>query len=101
MNIAGKRILITGGSSGIGLALARALLAKGAKVVITGRRPNVIAEAREELRKSNPHVWSVAADIATVSGRAATIKQALDALGGLDILVREHVRSRASGHDRR
>ena len=34
MNIDGKRILITGGSSGIGLALAHALLAKGAKVVL-------------------------------------------------------------------
>ena len=39
MNITGKRVLITGGSSGIGLALAQVLLAKGAKVAISGRRP--------------------------------------------------------------
>ena len=45
MNIAGKRVLITGGSSGIGFALARACLAKGAKVVITGRRPEALVAA--------------------------------------------------------
>ena len=45
MNIPGKRVLITGGSSGIDLILAQALLAKGAKVAIRGRRLEVVAEA--------------------------------------------------------
>ena len=35
MNLNGKRVLITGGSSGIGLAIAEAMLAKGARVVVT------------------------------------------------------------------
>lgn len=87
MNVQGKRVLITGGSSGIGLAIAHALLAKGAKVVITGRRPEAIAAATRELQVNGARVWSVAADVATADGRAATLKQALDALGGLDILV--------------
>jgi uncharacterized oxidoreductase len=51
MNLAGKRVLITGGSSGIGLATAHALIAKGAAVFITGRRPDVLAAAVEELRQ--------------------------------------------------
>jgi NAD(P)-dependent dehydrogenase (short-subunit alcohol dehydrogenase family) len=38
MKLDGKRVLVTGGSSGIGLAIAMALLAKGARVAITGRR---------------------------------------------------------------
>ena len=42
MNLEGKRVLITGGSSGIGFAIAHALLAKGAKIAITGRRPAVL-----------------------------------------------------------
>ena len=50
MKVEGKRVLITGGSSGIGLALAQAMLAKGAKVVVTGRRPELLAKAIEELR---------------------------------------------------
>jgi uncharacterized oxidoreductase len=87
MNIAGKRVLITGGSSGIGFALARAFLAKGAKIVITGRRPDALATALHELQRASPSVWSVTADVATPEGRATTIHGAVGALGGLDILI--------------
>lgn len=87
MNLEGKRILITGGSSGIGLALARAFLAKGARVAISGRRADVLAKAVEALRQASPSVWGIAADVATPDGRAVTLKQALDMLDGLDILV--------------
>jgi short-subunit dehydrogenase len=87
MNVSGKRVLITGGSSGIGLALAQALLAKGAKVVITGRRVNTLEKAVQALHQTGSPVYSVTADVATPEGRATTIQQALDRLGGLDILV--------------
>jgi short-subunit dehydrogenase len=87
MNVEGKRIVITGGSSGIGLALAKVLLAKGAKVVITGRRPDVLAKGIQALQEIGSSVWSVAADVTSPNGRAATIKQSVDALGGLDVLV--------------
>lgn len=43
MKIEGKRVLITGGSTGIGFALVKALLSRSAKVVITGRRPDALA----------------------------------------------------------
>jgi short-subunit dehydrogenase len=87
VNLEGKRILITGGSSGIGMALARCLLGKGAKVVITGRRPEVLARATQELQRHSQMLWSVAADVATSAGRRATLKQAMSALSGLDVLV--------------
>jgi short-subunit dehydrogenase len=87
MNISGKRVLITGGSSGIGLAIAHALLAKGAKLVITGRRADTLAKAVQELQHIGSPIYSVSADVATPEGRTATIKQAVDLLGGLDILV--------------
>jgi NAD(P)-dependent dehydrogenase (short-subunit alcohol dehydrogenase family) len=87
MKIEGKRVLITGGSSGIGLALAQAMLAKSAKVVVTGRRPEALARAIEKLRGTGSPVWSVTADVATPQGRDETITQAVAALGGLDILV--------------
>jgi len=87
MNITGKRVLITGGSSGIGRALAQVLLAKGAKVAISGRRPEVVAEAVRSLQTGSAEIHGIAADVATPAGRAATLEQALAALGGLDILV--------------
>jgi uncharacterized oxidoreductase len=69
------------------LAIAQALLAKGAKVAITGRRHGVLSTAVEALRKNGGSVTGIVADVGTEAGRAATLQQALDALGGLDILV--------------
>jgi len=51
MNLEGKRVLITGGSSGIGLAIARTMLAKGARVVVTGRNEKRLAEAVSSLQR--------------------------------------------------
>jgi uncharacterized oxidoreductase len=87
MNIAGKRVLITGGSSGIGLSLAQSLVAKHAKVAISGRRPKVVTEAVRFLQTEGAEVHGIAADVATAEGRAATLQQALGALGGLDVLI--------------
>ena len=87
MNIQGKRVLITGGTSGIGLAIATAMMAKGAKVFVTGRRPDVLASALETLRAGGGFAEGMAADVATEQGRKFTLKSALDALGGLDILI--------------
>ena len=87
MNLNGKRVLITGGSSGIGLAIAEAMLAKGARVVVTGRRPDALKVAIDGLRKGSPSVEGVAADVGTDKGRAATLAFALQKLGGLDLLV--------------
>ncbi|SON55172.1 putative oxidoreductase SadH [Hartmannibacter diazotrophicus] len=87
MNITGKRVLVTGGSSGIGLALAQAFLAKGAKVAVSGRRPQVVMTAVRSLQADGAEIHGIVADVATAEGRAATLKQALAALGGLDILI--------------
>jgi GST-like protein len=48
MDLQGKRVLVTGGSSGIGLAIAKALLAKSAKVAISGRRSALVSSALAE-----------------------------------------------------
>jgi uncharacterized oxidoreductase len=87
MHLKGKKVLITGGSSGIGFAIAEAALAKGADVVITGRRQDVVMEAAKQLRQGGRRVESVAADVSTASGRKATLKLSLEKLGGLDVLV--------------
>lgn len=83
MNLNNKRVLITGGSSGIGLALAHALTARGARVVITGRRQSVLDDALRGLDSAT----GVCADVGTTEGRIATLDKAVAALGGLDILI--------------
>jgi len=75
----GIRALVTGGSAGIGLAAARALLAGGACVAIASRNP---AAAAEEIGAQ-----PVAADLATEAGPEAAVAGAAGALGGLDVLV--------------
>ncbi|WP_456808646.1 SDR family NAD(P)-dependent oxidoreductase [Cupriavidus sp. CP313] len=83
MELEGKRVLITGGSSGIGLALAHALIERGAKVFITGRRKVALDEAIASLRSAK----GVAADVGTEEGRALSLDEMFKAFGGLDILV--------------
>src|SRR5277367_6280249 len=87
MYLEGKRVIITGGSSGIGLATAQAMIAVGANVFITGRRPDIVAKAVDQLRATHPEASGVAADVATNDGRARTLQAGLENLGALDILV--------------
>ncbi|NIJ35121.1 SDR family NAD(P)-dependent oxidoreductase [Sphingomonas oligoaromativorans] len=84
MNIDGKRVLITGGSSGIGLEMARLLLTSGAKVAITGRRGDALADAVAQLGQG---VVSIQGDVADAQVRSAMLSRVTEELGGLDILV--------------
>jgi NAD(P)-dependent dehydrogenase (short-subunit alcohol dehydrogenase family) len=70
MDLEGKRVLITGGSSGIGFAIARAMIAKGARVIITGRNGKRLTQAAKELEANGSPVAAIQADVATAEGRA-------------------------------
>src|SRR4051812_11853509 len=74
----GRRALVTGGTRGIGAAIAQRLLDAGAKVVVTARSRGEALPAGAAF---------VAGDVASASGVTAIAAGALDALGGLDILV--------------
>jgi len=87
MKLAGSKVLVTGGSSGIGLAIARILAAKGAHVLISGRRRDVVEAAAAQLRADGGRVDAVAADVTTADGLAATMTAVEATLGGLDVLV--------------
>ncbi len=80
---AGKRVLITGGTSGIGLATARLLVAEGAQVLLTGRTRKTLDAAREEFGENAIVVESDAAslpDIQKLADRVETDFQPIDAL---------------------
>jgi NAD(P)-dependent dehydrogenase (short-subunit alcohol dehydrogenase family) len=82
-SFAGKTILITGGSKGIGLGCAQALLAAGASIAIVSRRPENIDEALKTL----PGAIGFTADL-TDEGAAAALVGAVEArLGPVDVLI--------------
>ncbi|MBU8538400.1 SDR family NAD(P)-dependent oxidoreductase [Falsiroseomonas tokyonensis] len=88
MNIQGRRILITGGSSGIGREMARQLALKGAQLVLTGRNPARLSAAVAELRAATGAViHGIPGDIAEAAVRDALPAQAVALLGGIEVLV--------------
>lgn len=79
----GKRALITGGSSGIGLETARQFIAEGARVAVTARDPASFGQARQQLGDRAVYIASDAADAPNQRQLAAGIRQEF---GELDIL---------------
>jgi 3-oxoacyl-[acyl-carrier protein] reductase len=87
-DLAGKRVLITGASTGIGAAAAVAFAAQGASVALHYREHE--AEARAVLARmpsATPTHVLLRADLARRTSAAALVKEAAEALGGLDVLV--------------
>jgi NAD(P)-dependent dehydrogenase (short-subunit alcohol dehydrogenase family) len=86
MDFAGKQVLITGASRGIGLAAAKEFLARGARVAINGRTEQSVATAISEL-SDRDRVVAAPGDIRTVDGCESVVRTAIAALGGVDVLV--------------
>jgi NAD(P)-dependent dehydrogenase (short-subunit alcohol dehydrogenase family) len=80
----GKRALVTGGTTGLGLAIAGRFLAEGARVVITGRDRGLGENAETGL---GPGARFIAADAAEPEAVASSVRAAAEHLGGLDVLV--------------
>ncbi len=77
-SLEGKIALVTGGSKGIGRAIAEHLSQAGAKVIVT---------ARTGTADGNPEHHFIAADMATPEGTSAVVKEVLEQFGGVDILI--------------
>ena len=86
MDFREKRVLVTGGSRGIGFAIAEAFLDAGAHVAVNGKTEQSVSTAIERLG-GGERLVAATGDIGTVAGCESTVKTAIDAFGGLDILV--------------
>jgi NAD(P)-dependent dehydrogenase (short-subunit alcohol dehydrogenase family) len=83
----GRAALITGGSRGIGLAIARVLGEEGFRMTICGRRPKRLAAAAGSLRADGFKVEEMAADVAKEEDVLALLARHREAHGRLDVLV--------------
>jgi NAD(P)-dependent dehydrogenase (short-subunit alcohol dehydrogenase family) len=86
-NLDGKVALVTGASRGIGLAIAAAYAAAGAKVVISSRKQEALEAAAQQIRQAGGEVLPVAAHTGDSQAVQHLVDRAVEAYGGVDILV--------------
>lgn len=85
MKLRNEHILIFGGGSGIGKAIAARFLAAGAKVTITGRTEEKLRAAAEEMH--SPNLYTKVFDIADIDGHLSLFEECQERMGGLDGFV--------------
>lgn len=83
-NFEKKVVLITGGGTGIGKATASAFIAKGATVIITGRRLAVLEQTAQELGEQS---YAIAGDVSKTGEPSRIIEEVISKFGRLDVLV--------------
>jgi NAD(P)-dependent dehydrogenase (short-subunit alcohol dehydrogenase family) len=86
MSLQDKVVLITGGGSGIGANTARAFVTAGAKVVLNGRRLDVLESTAAQIDPTGKHLAWIAGDIGQAETRQKLVSAAVERFGGIDIL---------------
>lgn len=87
LELAGRHVLITGGSSGLGLGLAHTLVSEGANVLLVGRSADKLDAAAHDLSAAGTQVLTVSADVRDAGGLQSAIDTAEREWGRLDGLV--------------
>ncbi|HTZ32771.1 MAG TPA: glucose 1-dehydrogenase [Methylomirabilota bacterium] len=82
-----RNAVVVGGTSGIGLTIAKGLAQAGANVIATGRRANLVEAAAEEIRKAGVKSLALSCDVGDTASIEAVLEGAKREWGGVDILV--------------
>lgn len=80
-------MLITGASSGIGLAAATLFAEEGARLALVGRGSEGLEQARERVQRAGSSAHAIVADLGRPEQTDAAVQEAVEWLGGLDVLV--------------
>jgi NAD(P)-dependent dehydrogenase (short-subunit alcohol dehydrogenase family) len=83
----GKRVLVTGASSGLGAEIARGFAERGATVGLCARRADRLADVLADVRVHTPESRSWVVDLSDLDGIDAFASRVVDELGGLDVLI--------------
>tara|TARA_R110002124_G_scaffold65102_1_gene178190 strand:- start:44497 stop:45288 length:792 start_codon:yes stop_codon:yes gene_type:complete len=95
----GKTAFVTGGSRGIGRAIALTLAKQGANIALCGRTAESLEATAADIRKLGVEAWPFQADVSKLEDVEGFAEQALAAAGGIDILVNNAVTSTAAPFD--
>ena len=87
LELTSRNAVVIGGTSGIGLALAKGLAQAGANVIATGRRVNLVEAVTEEIRRAGGKSLAIACDVGDATSIEAVLQGATKEWGGVDILV--------------
>src|SRR5450759_207131 len=87
MDLTGKVALVTGGSRGLGLQIAEALGEMGAKLALTARKADELAQARDSLERMHVEVFTLPCDHSKAASIQPVIEQIMEHYGQIDILV--------------
>jgi NAD(P)-dependent dehydrogenase (short-subunit alcohol dehydrogenase family) len=82
-----RTVIVTGGTRGIGLALAEGFVLAGAHVVVASRKPDACEQAAEHLRELGGAAIGVPTHLGDVEALAALVERTVDEFGGIDVVV--------------
>ncbi|MFK3972953.1 SDR family oxidoreductase [Pseudomonas sp. NPDC087358] len=99
IDLSAKRVIVTGASRGIGLAIARAFAAEGARVAICARNQQSVSEAAQLLAGQAQAVIARAVDVTDTVGVQAFVSEVVQAWGGVDVLVNNAGQGRGGNLD--
>lgn len=82
-----RAVLLTGGTRGLGLAMARRLAVEGARVWLLARSSDELQRARKELEADGPRVWTIEADVSEPGTAHSAVQEVVRVAGRLDVLI--------------